>query len=101
MNRCFYIVLLCIGAFINSYAGEATLRHFTIDDGLPSNSVYNNGVRTSSTSKDTAHKSFALKNIGERIEKLGIIQNKKITFEIYEESGEATWTVVLLRIPLL
>jgi ligand-binding sensor domain-containing protein len=40
MNRCLYIVLLSIGAFFRSYAGEVPLRRYTTDDGLASNTAF-------------------------------------------------------------
>ena len=48
------------------------------------------------------HESYGLGNIRKRIEQMGIMQNKKITFTIEEKLGKPdlqTWTVVSIKIP--
>jgi two-component sensor histidine kinase len=48
------------------------------------------------------HESYGLGNIRKRIEQMGIMQNKKITFTIEEKLGKPdlqTWTVVSIVIP--
>ncbi len=60
------------------------------------------GMGHKKSNENPLHESYGLGNIRKRIEQMGMIQNKKITFTIEEKMGKPdlqTWTVVTIVIP--
>lgn len=67
--------------------------------------VKDNGIGFSSVKdqSDQLHQSFGISNIRQRIEKLSVILNKKITFNIgiSTETNQTQWTIVTISMPVL
>ena len=88
---------------LKSKKGIIKLEIYEKDDSLYIE-VKDNGVGMGNKLKNDnpLHESYGLSNIRKRIDQLGIMQNKKITFDIDEVLGKPdlqTWTVVTIVIP--